>query len=66
MTRLPIYQPVRLPAEQAYALRALAAMNNCTVSELHRQAIATFLAAQAGSAPSPHRPRAERSAHIDK
>lgn len=46
MQKLPVFTAVRLPTEQAHALKALAAQAGCTESALHRQAIAAFLAAQ--------------------
>lgn len=52
MQHLPILTAVRLPAEQADALKRLSAATGRTESALHRQAIATFLAAQVTGAPS--------------
>ncbi len=46
MQKLPIFTAVRLPTEQAHALKALAVQAGCTESELHRRALASFLAAQ--------------------
>ena len=51
MSKLPILTAVRLPTEQADALKRLAASTGRTESALHRQAIATFLAAQVTGAP---------------
>lgn len=51
MQKLPVLTAVRLPAEQADALRSLAVNTGHTESELHRRALATFLAAQVTGAP---------------
>lgn len=60
MQRLPILTAVRLPAEQADALKRLSASTGRTESALHRQAIATFLAAQVTGAPATHPPQGAR------
>lgn len=51
MQKLPIFTAVRLSEEHADALKRLAAATGHTESALHRQAIATLLAAQVTGAP---------------
>lgn len=58
------FSALRLPSEQAAAVKALAAKTGCTVSEIHRRALASFLAAaELAAEPPTRRPRAERSAN---
>lgn len=59
MQKLPIFTAVRLSVEHADALKRLANATGRTESALHRQAIATFLAAQVGAPPSQPSPRHE-------
>lgn len=55
---------LRLPSEQAAKLKSLAAKTGCTVSELHRRALVSFLAAaELAAEPPTRRPRTEGSAN---